>query len=650
MPLSAGEKLGPFEILTPIGAGGMGEVYKARDTKLDREVAMKVLPAALAQDPERLARFEREARVLASLNHPNIAQIYGIEESEHGRALVMELVPGHTLNGALPLDEALRIAGQVADALEAAHEKGIVHRDLKPANIMITPAGAVKVLDFGLAAVTQPPAAGSGDPNNSPTLTMGATQAGMILGTAGYMSPEQAAGQSVDKRADIWSYGVVLWEMLTGQRLFTGDTMAHILVDVLRTSIDFERLPSATPRPIRALVKRCLDRDVKTRLRDIGEARIAIQKMGTEPEMAATAPLPARLGRVGWIAAALVAVAVGGVSRGACGATRPIDDPLMRLNVDLGPEAIGGDRITAAISPDGGRLAYLVRGAGGRPQLATRLLNQAGATPLPATDGAADPFFSPDGQWIGFFADSKMKKISIQGGSPITLCDATSGRGASWGEDGNIIVSLGFTAGLSRVPEGGGTPQQVTKLGDNGQVTDRWPQVLPGGNAVLFTSSYSTLAFEDGNIQTLSLKTGERKTLLRGGFFGRYVPANGSTGYLLYVREGEVYAMPFDPVRLELRGTASPLLSHVTINSLERIAQLDFSRNGTFIYRSGKASNESWPVVWLDRSGKTQPLLATPGFYLTPRFSPDGQRLALAFGAGPAPRIFVHDRQPDTKS
>jgi len=243
-----------------------------------------------------------------------------------------------------------------------------------------------------------------------------------------------------------------------------------------------------------------------------------------------------------------------------------------------------------------------------------------------------------------------MKKISVQGGSPISLCDSTNGRGASWGEDGNIIVALGTTAGLSRVPEGGGTPQQVTKLGDNGQVTDRWPQVLPGGNAVLFTSSYSTLAFEDGNIQTLSLNTGERKTLLRGGYFGRYLPANGSTGYLLYIREGEVYAVPFDPVRLELRGTAAPLLEDVTVNSLEGVAQLDFYRSGTFVYQSGKASNESWPVVWLDSSGKTQPLLATPGVYLTPRFSPDGQRLALAVGAGRARDIFVHDRQRDTMS
>ena len=288
MALSVGEKLGPYEILAPIGAGGMGEVYRAKDTKLERDVAIKVLPAALARDPERLARFEREAKVLASLNHPNIAQIYGIEESNTGRALVMELVLGETLKGSYPLETALACAKQIAEALEAAHDKGIIHRDLKPANIMITAADVVKVLDFGLAAVPTRDRDGT-DASNSPTMTMAATQAGMIMGTAAYMSPEQAAGKPVDKRADIWSFGVVVWEMLSGQRLFDGETVSHTLADVLRAPIDFDRLPAATPGTIRHLVKRCLDRDVKTRLRDIGEARITIQNVGREPEVTATA-------------------------------------------------------------------------------------------------------------------------------------------------------------------------------------------------------------------------------------------------------------------------------------------------------------------------------------------------------------------------
>src|ERR1700680_3305179 len=308
MPLSAGTRLGPYEILAPIGAGGMGEVYRARDTKLDRDVAIKVLPAALAQDPERLARFEREAKVLPARNHPNIAQIYGLEQ----RALVMELVPGETLKGPLPLETALNYAKQIADALEAAHEKGITHRDLKPANIMITPTGVVKVLDFGLAFVAQDPASGSADPINSPTLTMAATQAGMIMGTAAYMSPEQASGKPVDKRADIWSFGVVLWEMLTGKRLFDGETISHVLAEVLRGDIDFNNLPREAPTKIRDLVKRCLDRDLKTRLRDIGEARIAIQKYQSDPISAKetqAAPSRPRFSAVAWVVA-VVALAL----------------------------------------------------------------------------------------------------------------------------------------------------------------------------------------------------------------------------------------------------------------------------------------------------------------------------------------------------
>jgi serine/threonine protein kinase len=302
MPLSAGDKLGPYEILAPIGAGGMGEVYQARDSKLEREVAIKVLPVALAQDPERLARFEREAKVLASLNHPNIAQIYGIEESNGVRALVMELVPGQTLKGPLPLETALNYAKQIADALEAAHEKNITHRDLKPGNVMVTPAGVVKVLDFGLAAVGQPSTPGDGNPTNSPTLTIAATQAGMIMGTAGYMSPEQAAGQTVDRRADIWAFGVVLWEMLTGKRLFEGATISHILAAVLKDEPDWERVPAK----VRRLLRSCLEKDVKQRLQAIGDWKLLM----VEDAPAASAPAPSRLGKIAIAAAAVFALAL----------------------------------------------------------------------------------------------------------------------------------------------------------------------------------------------------------------------------------------------------------------------------------------------------------------------------------------------------
>jgi Tol biopolymer transport system component len=643
MPLSARDRLGPYEILAPIGAGGMGEVYKARDTKLDRDVAIKVLPHLLAQDPERLARFEREAKVLAALNHPNIAQIYGLEQ----RALVMELVPGETLKGPLPLETALNYAKQIAEALEAAHEKGITHRDLKPANIMITPAGVVKVLDFGLAAVTQPSAASEGDPANSPTLTMRATQAGMIMGTAAYMSPEQASGKPVDRRADIWSFGVVLWEMLTGHRLFSGETLSHTLADVLRGPIDFDKLPKETPAAIRGLLRRCLDRDVKTRLRDIGEARVAIDNVRKEPEVAAAAvPVPRRR-ILPWAAAAISSVMLAGLAFVHFRET-PAPQPLTRFSVDLGPEAVVGPRITAAISPDGRRLAFVARGAGGKDQLATRLLDQANSTFLAGTENPSDPFFSPDSQWIGFFADGNMKKISVAGGAAVALCDAPGGRGASWGEDGNIVVTLNSPTtgiGLSRVPAAGGTPQTLTKPGDKNEVSHRWPQILPGGQTVLFTSSTVPGNFDDGSIQVLSLKTGQWKVVQRGGYFGRYLATSNRAGELVYVHQGTLLGVPFDLDRLEVRGTPAPLLEDVAGDPSFAGGQFDVSRNGTFVYLGGKSSAAAWPLVWLDSTGKTEPLLALPGSYYSPRLSPDGKRLAVSVNVN---AIGVYDSQRNT--
>jgi len=626
-----GDKLGPYEILAPIGAGGMGEVYRARDTKLDREVAIKILPAALAQDPERLARFEREAKVLASLNHPNIAQIYGIED----RALVMELVPGESLKGPLPLETALNYAKQIADALEAAHEKGIVHRDLKPANIMITPAGVVKVLDFGLAAVAQ--SSDPSDPVNSPTLTISPTRAGMILGTAAYMSPEQARGKAVDKRADIWAFGVVLYEMLTGKRLFEGDTISDTLAAVLKTEPDLTQVPAK----VRRLFEACLQKDPKQRLQAIGDWRLLLTDV--QPQL--TAPSRSRLGWIAAAALALVSIGLGAVSwRG----TRPVDHPLMRLDVDLGPDAVAGQSTTTAISPDGTRLVFPAKGPDGKQMLATRLLSETTLALLSGTENGRDPFFSPDGKWIGFFADGEMKKISVQGGAPVVLCDAPNPHGASWGEDGNIVMaSWGFDV-LWRVPAEGGTLQPVTKR--QGVVSHIWPQTLPGSEAVLFTLSSIVVTQEDTSIAAVSLKTGEIKTLVRGGYFGRYLPTGNATGHLIYIHEGVLFAVPFDPSQLELRGAAVPLLEDLASDPNSGAGQLSFSRTGILVYRTGKASAQSYPVSWLDNSGKTQPLIATPGLYLTPRFSPDGQRLALAQTAGSKEGIFVYDWQRDTMS
>jgi len=644
MPLSAGDRLGPYEILASIGAGGMGEVYRAKDTKLKREVALKVLPDSFAADPERMTRFQREAEVLASLNHPNIAQIYGVQE----HALVMELVAGETLKGPLPLKTVLHYAKQIAEGLEAAHDKGITHRDLKPANIMVTRDGLVKILDFGLAKCAEEPT-GANAANNSPTLTMSPTRAGMILGTAAYMAPEQVRGQAVDRLADIWAFGCVLYELISGNQAFPGESVPDILSAVLKTEPDL----SVIPAPVRKLVTRCLTKDRNQRLQAIGEARIAIGELliGTpqqvEPVLAA-APKGHNLALMA-VAAGLAAVMAIIAGAGWWRATRPIErtlEPLIRLNVDLGPDAVDDQSATTEISPDGSRLVFPAKGMDGKQVLATRLLSETKPALLSGTENGRDPFFSPDGKWIGFFADAKMKKVSVQGGAPVVLC-AVDARGASWTEDGFIFVGSNFGA-LLRVPAEGGTLQHITKL--EGAITQRWPQALPGGEAVLFTASNSALGFEDASITAVSLKTGEMKILVRGGYYARYLSTGDATGDLVYVHDGVLFAVPFDPARLELRGTAVPLLEDVAGDPDSGSGQFSFSRAGSLIYRTGKVAAPSWPVLWLDHSGKTQTLIAAPSFYMTPRFSPDGRRLAVGQRSGNDRRSLVYDGQRGTLS
>ena len=633
MSLSMGTRLGPYEILSPLGAGGMGEVYRARDTRLDRDVALKILPETFAAHADRMARFEREAKVLASLNHPNIAAIYGVEE----RALVMELVEGSTLaecvaKGSMPLDDALPILQQLIDALEYAHEKNIIHRDLKPANIKLTPEAKVKVLDFGLAKALTPDLQ-VGNPACSPTVTMRSTVAGTILGTAAYMSPEQARGQAVDKRSDIWAFGVVVYEMVTGKALFAGPTISDTLAAVLKGEPDVTGVP-ATVRPI---VERCLRKDARQRWRDIGDVRVALE----EGVPAADAP---RRSVWPWAIAAVLAVVVTVLAGALWRATRPDPHPLTRLSVDLGPEATMGPNITAVISPDGRRLVFPARGPDGKQQLATRLLDQAQTTLLPSTESGVDPFFSPDGQWIGFFVSGQLKKISVHGGAPVTLCTVTLPQGASWGEDGNIVAALNNLAALFRIPAAGGTPQRLTKLGV-GEITHRWPQVLPGGEAVLFTASPTTTGLDSANIEAVSMKTGQVKLLQRGGYYGRYVPS----GHLVYVHQGRLFGVGFDVGRLEVRGTPTPLLEDVAANPSTGGGQFAFSGaaswSGTLVYLAGKAAAQTWQVAWLDSSGKMQPLIRAPGEYTFPRFSPDGRKLAFNNGTD---IIYIHDLERDT--
>jgi serine/threonine-protein kinase len=627
MALSARDKLSHYEIISLLGKGGMGEVYRASDTRLNREVAVKVLSAAFAQDPDRLARSQREAQVLASMNHPNIAAIYGVEE----RAIVMELVEGSVLSGPIDFETALPLIHQLIDALEYAHERGVVHRDLKPANIKITPEGRIKVLDFGLAKALS--ATPLGDAASSHALTTIGTMAGVVMGTAAYVAPEQARGQNVDQRADIWTFGVVVYEMLTGRRVFEGATVSDTLASVLKEVPDLDPLPSQA----RTLVRHCLEKDPRRRMRDIGDARLLL-KDAQETTVAPPVQVSRRpvalwslLGAVVLIAAAL------GV--GLWRATRPADRPLLWLSVDLGPDARAGRDFTVAISPDGTRLVFPI-GDSGASRLAVRSLGQPNATALAGTEGAMNPFFSPDGEWVAFGiagAARKLKKISIHGGEPITLCDAPGFRGGSWGENGFIVASFGNSAGLSRVPENGGSPEPLTKL-ENGELTHRWPQILPGGKAVLFSASASQVNWEEAHIEVLSLKTGQRKTVVRGGFYGRYLP----TGHLVYRRGGTLYGMVFDIDRLEPTGPPTTLLEGIAA-SIYGGGQLDFSRNGTLVYLTGSPLEAKRKLVWIDAAGKTQPFFAPPDLFIGPALSPDGRRLAIGIGIAGGSELWVYD-------
>ncbi|HTC88291.1 MAG TPA: protein kinase [Bryobacteraceae bacterium] len=636
MSLSVGERLGPYEILAPIGAGGMGEVYRARDTKLDRDVAIKVLPAALAQDPERLARFEREAKVLASLNHPNIAQIYGIED----RALVMELVDGETLRGPLLLETALNYSRQIANALEAAHEKGIIHRDLKPANIMVTPAGVVKVLDFGLAAVAQ-----SSDPSNpatSPTLTISPTRAGMILGTAAYMSPEQARGKPVDKRADIWAFGVVLFEMLTGTQLFHGETVSDTLAQVLTKEPDSEQVPAK----VRRLLQACLRKDPKQRLQAIGDWKLMLPEDGFANQHETKPSLHWILPGVAASLALIAGVALSGWLRPAAPGPRMV----VRLSATL-PVAtnIPGP---IAVSRDGSRLAFV---AGPKGQIFVRMIDQLEATPIPRTEGAGFLCFSPDGTWISYIDMSvqpnKLKKIAIDGGPAQVLADALNTIGPptqDWGLDDNILFSSNGV--LMRIPAAGGTAETLaTPDPAKKEIFYLTPQLLPGGKQILFGSALASAnPGRGGMIAALNLRTGEKKVLVRNVSANpRYVPTGpgSSAGYIVYYtsQTGSLMAVAFDASRMEVKGSPVAVLDGVQGYSNSPFALMGISDSGTLAYvGGGPGAGLPTPLIWVDRKGVEQPLPAPARTYSSAKLSPDGQRIALMV-VGQGLQVWVYD-------
>jgi hypothetical protein len=563
VPIQPGTRLGPHEVLSAIGAGGMGEVYRARDTRLNRDVALKVLPEVFARDAQRMARFEREAKLLASLNHSNIAAIYGLEESGGIRALVMELVEGPTLAeriaaGPIPLDEALPIARQIAEALEYAHENNVIHRDLKPANIKIKEDGTVKVLDFGLAKAMSDDLSET-DISNSPTLSMAATQQGIILGTAAYMSPEQAKAKRVDRRTDVWAFGCVLYEMLVGKQAFAGEDVTDVLASVVKSDPGIEALPANTPAAVRSLIRRCLEKNARRRIQSSGEARIILEDVlsgATNDVVAPALPLPIATqpfwkGTLPWACASVLAITAG-LALWRPWAPAPAAPVVARFTAALrSGETLGPNWGGLAISPDGRYIAYSGSRSGNTRQLFLRAMDSIEDVPITGTENASGVFFSPDSRWIGFTtAERVMKKVPVAGGTPIVLGNRLTLSNGSWGPDGNIYFGDydNKVGKLMRVPAAGGAPQVVAnfefKPGESGP---RWVEVLPDGNAILLVNGGTQGDFsDDSDIVALSLKTGQRKTLVQGGTSPHYL----STGHLLYAQGGRLLAVPFDARKL----------------------------------------------------------------------------------------------------
>ena len=655
----SGSTLGHFRIRAPLGAGGMGEVYRAEDTRLGREVALKVLPAAFTADPERLARFEREARALARLSHPRIAGIHEVGRENGTHFLVMELAPGETLasrlaRGPLPLAEALPVALQIAEALEAAHGQGIVHRDLKPANVMLDEEGGVKVLDFGLAKLLGSDGGDAGELANSPTLTHQTTLAGSLLGTAGYMSPEQAKGKAADARADLWALGVLLLEMLTGRSAFVHDTATETLAAVLRAEIDLDDLPPETPPGIRRLLRRCLARDRRQRLQSAGDARLEIEEAiaGGEPVERPRAAPPR--GRVPWLALALGALALAslaGVGGWLAGrrSTPAAESIRVPLALPPGYELTLRIQPAVAISPDGRRLAMVAHGSDEVDVLVVRDLGVLAARVLAGTEDAASAFFSPDGEWLAYFTSEELRRVPFAGGPSERLATARDSRGGAWGPDGTIVFAPGPETGLLRLPASGGEPVPLTTLdAARKERTHRWPSFLPDGSAVVFACDTfeSIQTYDDARLEAVSLASGRRHVLFERA--NRGVVASGRR--LVFGRGGSLFAAPFDAAKLAPTGEPRVVEPEVETASGTGAVQFAVSRTGDLLFVQGTSTQAKRRPMWVTTEGAAEPTGVEPAVYAELALSPDGRRLALTEVGPKRADLWLADLQRGTRS
>ena len=673
-----GNTIAHYTVTEKIGQGGMGEVYRATDTKLKRDVALKILPESFAQDPQRMGRFQREAEVLASLNHPNIAGIYGLELEGSTHAIAMELVEGETLaarikKGAIPLEEALQIALQIAEALEAAHEKGIIHRDLKPANVIVTPEGTVKVLDFGLAKAMEPAATTEADLSQSPTLTMQATQAGIILGTAAYMSPEQAKGKAVDQRSDVWAFGVVLFECLIGASLFRGDMVTDSLGAVLHKEPDWSQLPSGIPPTVRLVLRRCLAKKRKDRWHSASDARIELKHALEDPEesrldlASQSDSATQRTLLIVSVPVVIVLAAIAAVTAWHLKPTPPRQILQSEISLPEGEHLTHLFRHGLTISPDGNTLAFVAGATDSATQVPDRFqiwthpLSEKQASPLQGTQNGLQPVFSPDGQWIAFLAREQgfwsLQKVPLKGGDTTTLIERSGTMGLSWGVDNTIVVGR-LRGGLGQVSAAGAQKPDLTELDTAAdEVSHRLPHFLPDGETVLFTVLSHSIFIRDADwlsVHAVSARGGERKLLIQNASDARFVPTGG--GHLIFAREGRLMRIPFDAKRIEVTGSEVPVLDevaqamyHGNSGNDTGAAQFAFSPTGLLAYVPGSVLQEAkGTVVWVDRKGNETPAGVEDGSWGSLPVSLDGRQLLLMSNYAPEAASLIYDLERRT--